>query len=399
MTLSDQNLMAGATAPQPTAAEPVIDLTEPIRFLDLAADHAEIRSVLDMAWDDVVSTGAFIGGQAVDTFEAAFAGYQGAEYCVGVANGTDALELILAGLGVGPGDEVIVPANTFIATAEAVAHVGADIVFADVDPETFLITGEAIDDVITERTRAVMAVHLYGQMVDLDDMAAVVERHGVHIIEDAAQAHGASWNGVRAGGSASPSVAAAFSFYPGKNLGALGDGGAVLTDDADLAERVRSMANHGRSATSKYEHDLLGRNSRLDALQARALTIKLDRLDEWNAARRQVAAWYRQYLPAGVVPLVVRPECEAVHHLGLVQVPDGRRDEIGALLDDAGIGWGIHYPVPCHQQVPFAGRKPVSMPVTEAAAPRILSLPMHPHLREADIRRISEVLRGHPGLA
>ena len=172
-----------------------------------------------------------------------------------------------------------------------------------------------------------------------------------------------------------------------------------MTGDAELERKIRSMSNHGRSSTSKYEHDLLGRNSRLDALQAKALTIKLARLDDWNESRRAAAAWYRQYLPAAVQPLVIRPEAVAVHHLGLVQVPDGTRDSIGALLEANGIGWGIHYPVPCHQQLPFAGTTPVSMPVTEAAAGRIMSLPMHPHLSESDIKRIAEVLGGHPALA
>lgn len=370
--------------------------TGPVAFLDLAADHAQVRDQLDAAWSDVVSTGAFIGGAAVVEFEAAFAEYQQGAYCIGVANGTDAIELILSGLGVGPGDDVIIPANTFIATAEAVAHTGASVVFADVDPQTLLITGAAIDAAVTEHTKAVIAVHLYGQMVDLDDVSAAVAKHGLLLVEDAAQAHGASWNGVRAGAS---SAAAAFSFYPGKNLGALGDGGAVVTNDAELAERVRSMSNHGRSATSKYEHDVLGRNSRLDGLQARALLIKLGKLDEWNAARRQVAAWYRANLPEGTVPLSIRDEAVAVHHLGLVQVPDGQRDQICAALDAAQIGWGIHYPVPCHQQVAFEGASPVAMPVTEAAAPRILSLPMHPHLTEGDVVRVCEVIRGCTAVA
>ena len=249
---------------------------------------------------------------------------------------------------------------------------------------------------MTPNTKAVIAVHLYGQMVDLDDVNAAVKRHDLLLVEDAAQAHGAEWNGVRAGAT---SAAAAFSFYPGKNLGALGDGGAVVTNDAELEERIRSMSNHGRSLSSRYEHDVLGRNSRLDGLQARALLIKLGKLDEWNAARRQAAQWYRANLPDAIVPLEIRGEAVAVHHLGLVQVPDGERDTICAALDAASIGWGIHYPVPCHQQVAFQGADPVSMPVTEAAAPRILSLPMHPHLTEADVIRVCEVIRGCTAVA
>ncbi len=368
----------------------------PVSFLDLVADHAEVRDELDAAWNAVVSTGGFVGGAAVAEFEAAFAEYQQGRFCVGVANGTDAIELILTGLGLGPGDDVIIPANTFIATAEAVAHTGANVVFADVDPGTLLITGAAIDAAMTPNTKAVIAVHLYGQMVDLDDVGGAVERHGLLLIEDAAQAHGAEWNGVRAGAS---SAAAAFSFYPGKNLGALGDGGAVVTNDAELEERIRSMSNHGRSLTSRYEHDVLGRNSRLDSLQARALLIKLRKLDGWNDNRRQAAQWYRANLPEAIVPLEIRSEAVAVHHLGLVQVPVGERDNICAALDAAQIGWGIHYPVPCHEQVAFAGAAPVSMPVTEAAAPRILSLPMHPHLTEADVIRVCEVIRGCTAVA
>lgn len=368
----------------------------PVSFLDLVADHAQIRDELDKVWNDVVTTGGFVGGAAVAEFEKAFAAYQQGEFCIGVANGTDAIELILSGLGLGPGDDVIIPANTFIATAEAVAHTGANVVFADVDPGTLLITGAAIEAAMTPNTKAVIAVHLYGQMVDLDDVNAAVQRHGLLLVEDAAQAHGAEWNGVRAGAT---SAAAAFSFYPGKNLGALGDGGAVVTNDADLEERIRSMSNHGRSATSKYEHDVLGRNSRLDSLQARALLIKLGKLDEWNAARRQAAQWYRANLPESIVPLEIRSEAVAVHHLGLVQVPDGERENICAALDAASIGWGIHYPVPCHEQVAFQGADPVSMPVTEAAAPRILSLPMHPHLTEDDVLRVCEVIRGCTALA
>lgn len=368
----------------------------PVSFLNLVADHAEVRDELDAAWDAVVSTGGFVGGAAVAEFEAAFAEYQQGAFCVGVANGTDAIELILSALGLGPGDDVIIPANTFIATAEAVAHTGANVVFADVDPGTLLITGAAIDAAVTPNTKAVIAVHLYGQMVDMDDIGAAIERHNLLLVEDAAQAHGAEWNGVRAGAS---SAAAAFSFYPGKNLGALGDGGAVVTNDADLEERIRSMSNHGRSLTSRYEHDVLGRNSRLDSLQARALLIKLRKLDGWNDNRRQAAQWYRANLPEAIVPLEIRSEAVAVHHLGLVQVPVGERDNICAALDAAQIGWGIHYPVPCHEQVAFQGADPVSMPVTEAAAPRILSLPMHPHLTEADVIRVCEVIRGCTAVA
>jgi len=363
-------------------------LTERIPFLDLASLHADLREELDLAWKSVLESGRFVGGPEVERFEERFAAYCGTAHCVGVANGTDALELILAALGIGRGDEVIVPANTFIATVEAVHAVGARPRFVDVRPDTLLIDPEAVAAAINRATAAVIGVHLFGQMVDVDRLGALAERHGLAFIEDAAQAHGARYRGRRAG---SAGVAGAFSFYPGKNLGALGDGGAVVTDDAQLAARIRSMADHGRSATDRQLHDLRGRNSRLDALQAAVLSVKLPHLDAGNERRRALMARYRENLPAFCTPVAEDPQGEPVYHLAVVQVPD--RDRVAGALTAAGIGWGVHYRVPCHLQPAFA-EFTERLPVAERAAERILSLPMSPTLSDDQVIRVCEVLRG-----
>jgi dTDP-4-amino-4,6-dideoxygalactose transaminase len=362
----------------------------PIPFLDLDATNAPLRGDLDVAWKSVLEHGHFVGGPEVAAFEADFAAFCGSAHCVGVANGTDALELILAALGIGVGDEVIVPANTFVATAEAVRTVGARPRFVDVRPDTLLVDADAVADAIGPRTAAVIAVHLFGQMVDVDRLAAVTERHGIALIEDAAQAHGARFAGRRAG---SVGVAAAFSFYPGKNLGAFGDGGAVVTGDAALASRVRGLANHGRSSTSRHLHETSGRNSRLDSIQAAVLGIKLPGLDDANAGRRLAMERYRERLPARCAPVTQHPLAESVHHLGVVRVAD--RDAVTAVLDAHGIGWGVHYPVPCHLQPAFAEFATAACPVAEEAAGTILSLPMYSTLELGRIERVCAALRGH----
>ncbi|GDY32039.1 DegT/DnrJ/EryC1/StrS family aminotransferase [Gandjariella thermophila] len=359
-----------------------------IPFLDLAGAHAQVREELDLAWKTVLEHGRFVGGPELERFEEQFAHYCGATACVGVANGTDALELILAALGIGHGDEVIVPGNTFVATAEAVCAVGARPRFVDVCPDTLLIDPAAVDAAVTRNTAAIIAVHLYGQMVDVHCLTALARRHGLALVEDAAQAHGARWAGRRAG---TAGVAAGFSFYPGKNLGALGDGGAVVTSDAELARRVRRLANHGRVDGDRYRHLDSGRNSRLDTLQAAVLSAKLHRLDADNARRRELMAHYREGLPPFCVPVAVHPAAEPVHHLAVVQVAD--RTKVSAALSAAGIGWGLHYPVPCHQQPAFA-EFAEPLPVVERAAGRVISLPMFPSLTTDDIARICDVLRG-----
>ena len=365
--------------------------SELIPFLDLSAMHDEVRSDLDVAWKSISSSNAFIGGAALEGFEQEWAAACGTNHAVGVANGTDALEVILSGLGIGPGDEVIVPANTFIATAEAVVNVGATPIFVDVHPDTLLITAEAVSAAVTSSTAAVMVVHLYGQMADMDELVAVCERHGLALIEDAAQAHLAEWNGRPAG---SFGVAAGFSFYPGKNLGAFGDGGAVVTSDHALAEQIRSVTAHGRSPDSRYEHVHTGRNSRLDGLQAAVLRIKLGRLARWNAERRRAHQTYTELLDPAAGMVSVRPEALAVHHLEVIRVQD--RDRLVEALADAEIGSGIHYPIPCHRQPAYAAASPASdLPVTDSSAAKLVSLPMFPHLSDSAIARVAEVVNRH----
>lgn len=363
----------------------------PVPFLDLPGINADVREELDLGWKSVLEHGCFVGGPEVAQFEEQFAEYCGVSECVGVGNGTDALELILTALGIGRGDEVIVPTNTFVASVEAVCAAGASPRFVDVDPETLLVDPAAVRDAVNHRTAAVMGVHLFGQMVDVHRLSALARRYGLAFIEDAAQAHGARYAGSRAG---SVGVAAGFSFYPGKNLGALGDGGAVVTRDPELAERVRTLANHGRVVGDHHRHSHRGRNSRLDSVQAAVLSVKLPKLDEDNAQRRSMMDLYRAWLPSHCETVRVRPSAEAVHHLAVIRVPD--REKAGRALSSAHIGWGVHYPVPCHLQPAFAAfADPTErFPVAEQAADHILSLPMSPTLREDDIARVCEVLRG-----
>jgi dTDP-4-amino-4,6-dideoxygalactose transaminase len=274
-----------------------------------------------------------------------------------------------------------------VATAEAVCAVGALPVFVDVLPETLQIDPDAAAAAVTPATSAVIAVHLFGQMVDVPALAAVAERHGLALIEDAAQAHGAVFGGRRAG---SVGDAAGFSFYPGKNLGALGDGGAVVTSDEGLAERVRALSNHGRAPEDRHRHDARGRNSRLDTLQAALLSAKLRRLDADNADRRAAMERYGANLPPGCRPVEIHLAATPVHHLAVVEVDD--RPRLASALSAAGIGWGIHYPVPCHRQPAFAEFAREPLPVAERAAERILSLPMWPGIAGAEVDRVCDVL-------
>lgn len=366
-------------------------MTTPVPFLDLSRAHHDMRAELDAAWRRVVDGGRFVGGDQVAGFEAEFARFCEAPHALGVGNGTDALEIILAALGIGPSDEVLVPANTFVATAEAVCRVGATPRFVDVRPDTLLLDPDAAAAAVGPATAAIIAVHLFGQMCDVDRLGEVARRHGLALIEDAAQAHGARFAGRRAGG---VGVAAAFSFYPGKNLGALGDGGAVTCGDAALLDRMRQLADHGRSVADRHHHDVVGRNSRLDAVQAAVLRVKLARLDEANALRDEAMAQYRSELPDTAAPVHLDPRAAAVHHLAVVQVSD--RDRVTATLDAAGIGWGLHYPVPCHRQPAFARFADGPLPVAEDAARRILSLPMFPGLTKAEVRRVCETVEAVP---
>jgi dTDP-4-amino-4,6-dideoxygalactose transaminase len=332
----------------------------------------------------VLADTAFIGGEEVAGFEREYAAYAGVAHCVGVANGTDALELALRAVGVGPGDEAILPANTFIATAEAVARVGARVVLVDCDPATYLIDPAAALAAITPRTKAILPVHLYGQHAPVEAIRAGLPAH-VSIVEDAAQAQGATRHGIPAGRDG----IAATSFYPGKNLGAYGDAGAVVTDDAELATMVRTIASHG--GLTKYRHDVIGVNSRLDALQAVVLRAKLPRLDAWNEARRLAAARYDELLSTvDVVRPVTAAGNEHVWHLYVVRVPAEHRTRIVATLNAAGIGAGIHYPVPVHLTPAFAGlgQGTGSFPHAELAAAEILSLPLYPQITADQQERV-----------
>lgn len=361
---------------------------ERIGFLDLAPSTAQIRHRVEAGWARLLDADSWIGGPAVEEFEREWARYCGTAEAVGVANGTDALHLTLRALGIGPGDEVLVPANTFIASAEAVVLAGARPRFVDVSPDTLLMTPDAADAAVTPCTAAVLAVHLYGHMADVVGLAAVCRRRGIALVEDAAQAHGATRDGVRAG---SLGVAAGFSFYPGKTLGAFGDAGAVTTDDARLAETVRSLANHGRSESDRYLHPRRGVNSRLDAVQAVVLAAKLPFLDGWIAARRRVAAAYRERTADLPVRLVdAPPGVESAWHLLVARVDD--RDRVRDELRTQGIGTGIHYPVPCHEQTAYARYAHEPLPVASGVARQLLSLPLHPHLSLDDVEAVCAAL-------
>ena len=361
-----------------------------VPFLDLAAQQAEVMDDVLPVWQRQLTDAAFIGGAEVAAFEREYADYIGTGHVVGVSNGTDALELAFRAVGVASGDEVIMPANTFIATAEAVSRIGAVPVFVDVDDAHLLIDPDAIDAAVTTRTRAIVPVHLFGQTAPMAEVAAIADRHGLAVVEDAAQAQGASGPAGRAG---ALGRVAATSFYPGKNLGAAGDAGAVMTDDEGLADVVRNLAAHGSSV--KYVHDRIGMNARLDAVQATVLRAKLRRLEGWNTSRRAAAGRYAGLLGdiAGVRLPEVREGNTDVWHLYVVRVAE--RDRVLAELGAAGVGAGIHYPtvVPLTEAYAGLGHRPGEFPVAEAAAASILSLPMFPHLTEAQQARVAEMLR------
>jgi dTDP-4-amino-4,6-dideoxygalactose transaminase len=359
-----------------------------IPLVDLKAQYAALRPEIDAAIARVIANTSFIMGPEVHAFEEAFAAWCQARYAVGISSGTAAIELTLRALGVGPGDEVITTPFTFIATAEAISATGATPVFADIDPATYNLAPVAAEAAITARTRALLPVHLYGQPAGMDALAAIARRHGLALIEDAAQAHGAEIGGRRVG---SLGDAACFSFYPGKNLGAYGDGGAVTTDDEALAGRLRKLRDHGR--VSKYVHDELGYGHRLDALQAAILAAKLPHLDAANAARRRLAARYRELLAGSDLVLPFEPEgVTPVYHLYVVRTP--RRDALLADLREQGIEAGIHYPLPLHLQPAYRelGLRPGSFPMAEAAAQQVLSLPLFPEMTVAQQERVAMAL-------
>lgn len=335
----------------------------------------------------VMAHGQFVHGPEVAEFERAFARYCETSYCIGTSNGTSAIELVLRAAGIGPGDEVITTTMTFIATVEPILLVGARPVLVDVDPDSGLIDADTVEAAMSDRTAAIVPVHLYGQPVDLDAFRALADRHKLLLIEDAAQAHGAAWRGRRAG---SVGDAATFSFFPGKNLGALGDAGAVTTSKADLAERVARLRDHGRA--DKYEHLVVGTNARLDTLHAAVLAAKLDHLDDWNAARRRRAALYDEVFATrdGVRPIRVQPGADAVYHQYVIRVRD--RDGVRASLDQHGIASGVHYPVPLHRQPALAATVQGEFPAADSLARTVLSLPMFPELTEAQVQQVASVV-------
>jgi dTDP-4-amino-4,6-dideoxygalactose transaminase len=388
------------------------DGAKPVPFVDLNAQYQTIKPEIDAAIQGVIDRSAFVGGDAVGTFEAELAAYcaaggdaapssngrpagpaGGPLHCVGCANGTDAIYLALRALEIGPGDEVITVAHTFTATAEAIVLAGARPVFVDIRPDTMLIDPDAIEPAITPATKAIIPVHLYGQPCEMDRIMSIASRHGLKVVEDSAQAHGARWRGRRPGALGD---VATFSFYPGKNLGAYGDAGAVVSSNEALIERIRMLADHGRM--DKYHHLVAGTNSRLDGLQAAVLSVKLRHLDEWNDARRRHAARYLEALQdSGVGLPAVHPDAEPVWHLFVVRTPE--REDLQARLSGQGIASGIHYPVPLHRQPAYAylGVPAGSLPVSERVAAEVVSLPIYAELPGEAQARVIEIAGSFAG--
>lgn len=360
-----------------------------VPFLDLKVQYAAIKGEVDEAFARVFENTSFVLGQAVEGFEEAFAAYCGVQYAVGLDSGLSALDMLLRAYEIGPGDEVITVANTFIATALAISSTGATPVLVDCDPVHYNIDPAAIEAAITPRTKAIMPVHLYGQPVDMDALMAVARAHGLIVIEDACQAHGAMYKGKRAGSLAD---GAAFSFYPGKNLGAYGDGGIAVTNDAQVADKLRMLRNYGQR--QKYYHEVVGYNRRLDSLQAAALSVKLPYLDGWNASRREHAARYHELLAdTSVVTSGMVDGAESVWHLYVIRCED--RDGLMAHLSQQGISTGIHYPVPVHLHAAYKslGYAEGSFPVAEAYASKILSLPMYPEMSAEQVEYVASAVR------
>ena len=362
-----------------------------IPLLDLKAQYLSLKDELDAVWSDVMGSAGFIGGPKVKALEDEMAAYCGTKYAVACGNGTDALFLILAALGIGKGDEVITTPFTFFATAESIAHVGATPVFVDIEPGTYNIDASLIEAAITPKTKAIMPVHIFGQVADMDVINDIAERHGLLVVEDACQAIGATYKGRRAG---SLCRAAAFSFFPSKNLGAAGDGGCITTDDEELAAKARKIAAHGTS--KKYFHDVLGVNSRLDALQAGILLVKLPHLDQWNSERRAGAAIYDELLAGvdGIETPVAREYGDMVYHLYIVK--SERADVVMAALGAAGIGTALYYPLSLHEQEVFTakpGYVQPSLPVSESCDAHTFALPCFPGITREQIETVVAVVK------
>ncbi|HUL00707.1 MAG TPA: DegT/DnrJ/EryC1/StrS family aminotransferase [Nitrospirota bacterium] len=362
-----------------------------IQFVDLKAQYETIKDEIDSAIKEVVSETAFIGGKHVTKFEESFAKFCAAKHCVGVGNGTDALFIALKSLGIGAGNEVITVANSFIATSEAITQTGAKVVFVDINPKTYNIDTSKIEEKITSRSKAIIPVHLYGQPADMDPILALAKKHNLKIVEDCAQAHGALYKGRTIG---SIGDMACFSFYPGKNLGAYGDAGAIVTNDEALAKNARMFANHGR--VDKYDHEMEGINSRLDGLQAAILGVKLKHLDAWSAARRMNAYLYNENLKeTDLVTPVELANVKAVYHLYIVRVKKELRQKLQDHLKSKGISTGIHYPIALPNLKAYSYLKHTSSDFPEAtkASQEILSLPMYPELSENQIRFVAQEIR------
>ena len=361
-----------------------------IPFLSLNDVNARFRAELDIAIKRVLDSGWYILGKECQAFEQAFAAYCGVKHCVGVANGLDALNLIIRGYGFGSGDEIIVPANTFIASVLAISENGCTPVLVEPDLNTYNIDASLIESKITSRTKAIMVVHLYGRAVAMAPICALAEKHGLKVIEDAAQAHGALDGGRRTGGLGD---ASGFSFYPGKNLGGLGDGGAVTTNDDDLAVKIRALANYG--SDRKYHHVYKGINSRLDELQAAVLSVKLDYLDQDNEARRKVASRYGAEICNPRILLPVFPPDAQRHVWHVFTVRCQQRERLQAHLESAGIQTNIHYPTPPHKQLAYAERQDLSLPVTEQIHREILSLPMSPVMSDEEVLTVIDAVNSY----
>jgi len=357
-----------------------------IPFLDLKSPYLELKDELDYAYRRVMESGWYILGKEVEAFESEFAAYCETMHCIGVGNGLEALHLIVCAYGIGVGDEVIVPANTYIATWLAVTHAGATPVPVEPDHRTFNINPGRIEQAITSKTKAILVVHLYGQPADMDPINELAQKHGLKVIEDCAQAHGARYKGRRVG---SLGNAAGFSFYPGKNLGALGDGGAITTNNPVLAKRIQVLRNYGSHI--KYRNEVVGYNSRLDELQAALLRVKLTKLDEWNERRRQVATRYLQEFsePQNMLLPHVPEWAEPVWHLFVIR--HMQRDALQKALSEAGVGTMIHYPIPPHLQPAYVDLNLLEgdFPISEQMAKEVLSLPMGPHLTVNDLQSVS----------
>lgn len=361
-----------------------------IPLVDLKAQYRLIKDEIDTAIEEVISKTAFVGGPFLAAFEEAFAEFCRVNHCVGVGNGTDALFIALKVLGIGAGDEVITAANSFIATSEAISMTGARVVFVDINPRTYNIDVTKIEEKISAKTKAIVPVHLFGQPADMDPILEVARRHGLKVIEDAAQAHGAEYKGRRIG---SIGDLACFSFYPGKNLGAYGDAGAIVTNVEQLATAARMFANHGR--VDKYDHKLEGVNSRLDGLQAAILHVKLKHLEEWTEARRRLAYHYSELFEgSGITTPLEIPDVRAVYHLYVVRLQADLRDRMRALLSERGIGAGIHYPIalPNLKAYQYLSETERHCPEATKASQEILSLPLYPELEPSQAGFIAETL-------